>query len=304
MAAFFKYICRFENCQKKFNSLLDLINHIEYSHIIRDPLVLKQQELSQPPAVALSYVNCFFSEHFKTGHHHVDDELSGNTYTIKRYGRNGLIEKSPMLNDSVESMLDESDTYSDAGSDDSCQSWSTSASTNPFSSLHNENSLPITSSNTFTNITASITTESLQGKFTCLEDSEGKKRFLCTVPGCTKRYKNINGIKYHVKNGHNKKETLTGEVKKNYLCHCGKAYKSQSGLRHHQNTQHNNTNANSTTTSGIASKNLSNSFSSVQFDARRMDHNFQQPTDKHQMLPPVSEMCQPPTPLSSSGIVT
>lgn len=26
--------------------------------------------------------------------------------------------------------------------------------------------------------------------------------FACPVPGCTKRYKNVNGIKYHVKNGH------------------------------------------------------------------------------------------------------
>jgi len=26
--------------------------------------------------------------------------------------------------------------------------------------------------------------------------------FACPIPGCTKRYKNVNGIKYHVKNGH------------------------------------------------------------------------------------------------------
>ena len=62
------------------------------------------------------------------------------------------------------------------------------------------------------------TTESLQGKFTCLIDSEGRKRFLCTVAGCEKKYKNINGIKY--------------------TCHCGKAYKSRSGLRYHQATIH------------------------------------------------------------------
>ena len=302
MAAFFKYICRFENCQKKFNSLFDLINHIEYSHIIRDPKILKQQEQSQPPAVALSYVNCFFSEHFKNSGGHVDDDLTGSHFTVKRFHRNGLNEKNPLLNDSLESMLDESDTYSDPGSDDSCHSWLTNNrdAHHGFSSSHNENSLP-NSSNTFTNITATITTESLQGKFTCLEDNEGKKRFLCTVPGCTKRYKNINGIKYHVKNGHNKKETLTGEVKKNYLCHCGKAYKSQSGLRHHQNTQHNATN-NSTTSSG-ASVSHSTTFSTSQFDARRIDHSFK-PSNKHQALPPVAEMCQPPTPISTTGIVT
>ena len=85
-----------------------------------------------------------------------------------------------------------------------------------------ENILPPTVTSFANNLSSTITTESLQGKFTCLEDSEGKKRFLCTVPGCTKRYKNINGIKYHVKNGHNKKENISGEIKKNYLCHCGK----------------------------------------------------------------------------------
>lgn len=31
-----------------------------------------------------------------------------------------------------------------------------------------------------------------------------EKPFACPVPGCKKRYKNINGIKYHSKNGHKK----------------------------------------------------------------------------------------------------
>lgn len=30
------------------------------------------------------------------------------------------------------------------------------------------------------------------------------KPFACPVPGCKKRYKNVNGIKYHSKNGHKK----------------------------------------------------------------------------------------------------
>jgi len=266
--------------------------------------MLKQQELSQPPAVALSYVNCFFTEHFKNTPVDGDAELPSN-FTVKKLGKK-LFEHHSKLNDSLESMLDESDTFSDAGSDDSCNSWSTSASTNTFiNSHHNENLIP-NSSNIFTNVTATITTESLQGKFTCLEDSEGKKRFLCTVPGCTKKYKNINGIKYHVKNGHNKKETLTGEVKKNYLCHCGKAYKSQSGLRHHQNTQHNangnssTTNSNISTTTNTVTKSIS---SPGTFDTRKVDHNFRLQNNK-KSLPPVSEMCLPPTPLSTPEIAT
>ncbi|KAJ8889397.1 hypothetical protein PR048_008896 [Dryococelus australis] len=34
--------------------------------------------------------------------------------------------------------------------------------------------------------------------------NSGDKPFACPVPGCKKRYKNINGMKYHSKNGHKK----------------------------------------------------------------------------------------------------
>ena len=282
MAAFYKYICRFENCLQKFNTLVDLIDHIEYMHIIRDPLILKQQELSQPPAIALSYVNCFYSENLKK-------ERPEKTQ-ISKVENDKKLEKNDSLNDSFDSLLDD-DTFSDAGSDDSCLSWATSTSSGTqqgdSSSINLSQSLQ--SSHGSSN---HLTVDSLQGKFTCLEDSEGKKRFLCTVPGCTKRYKNINGIKYHVKNGHNKKDTLTGEVKKNFLCHCGKAYKSQSGLRHHQNTQH-------TQKSNNNVNNQNPSYTPVQYDAR-LDSNFKQPQalKQSQTLPPVAEMYQPHTPRS------
>ena len=36
------------------------------------------------------------------------------------------------------------------------------------------------------------------------KDSSADKPFACPVPGCKKRYKNINGIKYHAKHGHKK----------------------------------------------------------------------------------------------------
>ena len=282
MAAFYKYICRFENCLQKFNTLVDLIDHIEYMHIIRDPLILKQQELSQPPAIALSYVNCFYSENLKK-------ERPEKTQ-ISKVENDKKLEKNDSLNDSFDSLLDD-DTFSDAGSDDSCLSWATSTSSGTqqgdSSSINLSQSLQ--SSHGSSN---HLTVDSLQGKFTCLEDSEGKKRFLCTVPGCTKRYKNINGIKYHVKNGHNKKDTLTGEVKKSFLCHCGKAYKSQSGLRHHQNTQH-------TQNSNNNVNNQNSSYPPVQYDAR-LDSNFKQPQalKQSQTLPPVAEMYQPHTPRS------
>lgn len=317
MAAFYKYICRFESCQKVFTCLIDLIDHIEYIHIIRDPIVLKKQEQSQPASIALSYVNCFFSEHFRDDRpiDDVSNKVVNKDAKLSEAAsrKPSNINKADALNDSFDSSLDDTDTFSDAGSDDSSMSWSTNgtSSNNPVPDTSVQSLLSClnstttsvqqttsnnsnNNSNNSSNNNNTITAESLQGKFTCLEDSEGKKRFLCTVPGCEKKYKNINGIKYHVKNGHNKKDGLNNEVKKRYTCHCGKAYKSQSGLRHHQTTQH---------TSKVNQQPTSSSYSPVSFDVR-MDNNFKQPQpqlkqqQQVQSLPPVAEMYQPQTPIS------
>ncbi|KAJ8267298.1 hypothetical protein COCON_G00124700 [Conger conger] len=61
-----------------------------------------------------------------------------------------------------------------------------------------------------------------------------QKPFACPVPGCPKRYKNVNGIKYHAKNGHRTQI----RVRKAYKCRCGKSYKTSQGLRHHTITFH------------------------------------------------------------------
>ncbi|KAG7276007.1 hypothetical protein CRUP_004404 [Coryphaenoides rupestris] len=56
-----------------------------------------------------------------------------------------------------------------------------------------------------------------------------EKPFACPVLGCKKRYKNVNGIKYHAKNGHRTQIS----VRKPFKCRCGKSYKTSQGLRHH-----------------------------------------------------------------------
>ncbi|PIK55603.1 putative juxtaposed with another zinc finger protein 1-like [Apostichopus japonicus] len=71
--------------------------------------------------------------------------------------------------------------------------------------------------------------------------SEGTKSkpFLCPVPGCKKRYKNINGMKYHSRNGHRKeKDKSETKIRKTYKCDCGKSYRSAQGLRQHVIAQH------------------------------------------------------------------
>uniref|UniRef100_A0A674C692 JAZF zinc finger 1 n=1 Tax=Salmo trutta TaxID=8032 RepID=A0A674C692_SALTR len=56
-ASFFSNICRFGGCGLHFESLAELIVHIEDNHIDTDPHQLEKQEQQQPTYVALSYIN-------------------------------------------------------------------------------------------------------------------------------------------------------------------------------------------------------------------------------------------------------
>ncbi|GCC27223.1 hypothetical protein chiPu_0005648 [Chiloscyllium punctatum] len=84
----------------------------------------------------------------------------------------------------------------------------------------------------------SWTTESAISSETILSsmclNGDDEKPFACPVPGCKKRYKNVNGIKYHAKNGHR----TQSRVRKPFKCRCGKSYKTAHGLRHHTITFH------------------------------------------------------------------
>ncbi|KAG0712684.1 Juxtaposed with another zinc finger protein 1 [Chionoecetes opilio] len=62
------------------------------------------------------------------------------------------------------------------------------------------------------------------------------KPYVCPVVGCRKRYKNINGIKYHAKNAHKK----DNKVRKPYRCYCGKSYCTNLALKTHCAHTHNN----------------------------------------------------------------
>ncbi|KAF0024668.1 hypothetical protein F2P81_023470 [Scophthalmus maximus] len=74
---------------------------------------------------------------------------------------------------------------------------------------------------------SAISSESILSSM-CMNGGE-EKPFACPVPGCKKRYKNVNGIKYHAKNGHRTQI----RVRKPFKCRCGKSYKTSQGLRHH-----------------------------------------------------------------------
>ena len=227
MAAFYKNVCLWQNCGKKCGSLFDLIDHIEVIHIERDPQILEKQEASQPPAVALSYINGFFSESVVRRRKMAAQAVTGGSglqsnLTPDKKASALKIRQNANSSDLGDSYFENESHMSDADSDDSCHSWSTTTSNSQDNDFSIFNRLAQT------------------------DERDGQKRFVCPVPGCGKRYKNINGIKYHTKRGHQKQDPSTGgdpssssdPPRKSYKCHCGKTYMSQSGLRHHQNTQH------------------------------------------------------------------
>ncbi|KAL7293854.1 hypothetical protein TKK_0012909 [Trichogramma kaykai] len=111
----------------------------------------------------------------------------------------------------------------------------------------------------------------LQQNQTIKDDS---RPFACPVPGCKKRYKNVNGIKYHTKNGHKNDKLLVTNLQhqklqqhlinkasqarnhsnvsshfhnsannnssnKLFKCGCGKSYKTPYGLKNHMAVRHN-----------------------------------------------------------------
>lgn len=207
MAAFFRYSCSWHSCGKQYGSLLELIDHIELVHIDKDPRVLEKQEATQPTALPLSYINRFFTEAARTSKQK-EQVLTADTLPSEEHVKKKRI-SPPKLTIPSLGHADSMDGGEEDGifSDNSDDSWASDSITSDL-------------------ILNAVATD----------DGEGK-RYVCPVPGCGKRYKNVNGIKYHAKNGH-RKENRAGNIKKAHKCHCGKSYKSPSGLRNHIMTQH------------------------------------------------------------------
>ncbi|XP_022106559.1 juxtaposed with another zinc finger protein 1-like [Acanthaster planci] len=197
MAVFYTNTCKFSGCSLTFSSLGQLIEHIEETHIDSDPQFIEEQEGQQPSAVALSYVIKFVTDAAK---HHNE-----TTPTAKKRPKPNASNVASIrsITPSTGSEYDEYDEFgSESDSDNS-----------------------VTTQEEYTSEVILRTMNPQIGD---------DKPYQCPVPGCKKRYKNVNGIKYHAKNGHRKEN----KVKKSYKCRCGKSYKSQQGLRQHVNIQH------------------------------------------------------------------
>lgn len=70
-----------------------------------------------------------------------------------------------------------------------------------------------------------------------VQNSVDKKHLRCAHKNCRKKFKSINGLKYHIKHGHRN----PNDVVKSYKCDipgCKKKYKNHNGLKYHYEHAH------------------------------------------------------------------
>ncbi|OXU21875.1 hypothetical protein TSAR_016527 [Trichomalopsis sarcophagae] len=211
MAVFMLNVCKFNSCGLTFKSLGHLIQHIEETHIDYDPHVVEKTEQQQPPCIPLSYVLRFLTD-------------AARRETIKPVQPTARPTQSSCLSASTRvKSLTPTGSEAEEGEDfvsepeDSNDSWTT------LEEFSSDFILRYGS--------RSAANQSLVNQSNVKDD----KPFACPVPGCKKRYKNVNGIKYHSKNGHKN----DGKVRKAFKCPCGKSYKTPYGLKNHTAIRHN-----------------------------------------------------------------
>ncbi|XP_051160992.1 juxtaposed with another zinc finger protein 1 isoform X2 [Leptopilina boulardi] len=199
MAVFMLNVCKFNDCGLIFKNLGRLIQHIEENHIDYDPQVVEQKERQQPPCVPLSYVLRFFTD---AARREIMKPLHNRADTCNNSSSERIKNSSPT----------EIDDDFTSEPEDSNDSWTTTED------ISNDFTLKYPKNNR--NINEKII----------------HKKFPCPVPGCKKSYKNVNGIKYHTKNGHKN----DGKMQRGFKCPCGKYYKTIYGLKNHASVHHGN----------------------------------------------------------------
>lgn len=201
MAVFLINACKFSDCGLVFHTLGDLIQHIEDVHIVTDPRALEKMEAQQPGNVACSYIFRFFGEvtHQPSFNRRKAGGAAAHCVTPPASVTSGATSSSLPSNATPNSSDNgEGDAESDAESTDS---W---AAQQEFA----------------TQLIVSMMSS---------KDNEMEKPFCCPIPGCKKRYKNINGVKYHARHGHRKHP----RERTAYKCFCGKSCKSEQALLTH-----------------------------------------------------------------------
>ncbi|XP_017770836.1 PREDICTED: juxtaposed with another zinc finger protein 1 [Nicrophorus vespilloides] len=200
MAYFLRNNCEFNNCGKQFPTLHELITHIESVHIDFSPKVFDEIERAKPQCLPMSYVLRYSPDDEPTIKHEIDhgDDVIIHEPIDKNNSIVEEMKKGP--DDIVDMMRDNNNNINPAS--ENC-AW--------FSHHHE--------------VVEVKDEDDLYSK-------HKTKKFSCPVPGCPKRYKNENGMKYHMMNHHDVDGNLI-KPKKEFKCPCGKDYKTLRGFQSH-----------------------------------------------------------------------
>ncbi|XP_042239154.1 uncharacterized protein LOC121877454 [Homarus americanus] len=331
MAVFLLNHCKFNGCELSFPNLLELIQHIEETHIetITDPATEAVQETQQPSCLPLSSVLCssaqvlldllhgstllavrllvvprlkFPSSRYKNSwvilwktykyfegdlitkvDIHVSVNLSKQEFISCLCGGKRQWEVLPRA---LAARVEEAQAWEvpvwvlHPPQKHSCQQISNSPPVSDCEeTLHSDNEDSNDSWTTQDEIPAELIIK-LASKGHSSSSGEDKP-YVCPVVGCRKRYKNVNGIKYHAKNAHKK----DSKVRKPYRCYCGKSYCTNQGLKNHCTHSHKNESLTAVTTNTgevlqVPANQLSSASSSI--GSQLLDNNNKPST------PPVS----------------
>uniref|UniRef100_UPI00358FCF29 juxtaposed with another zinc finger protein 1-like n=1 Tax=Myxine glutinosa TaxID=7769 RepID=UPI00358FCF29 len=212
---FFSNTCRFKDCGLTFPTTKELIEHIEETHIDSDPEAVEILEKQKPKCILLSYI-CRFN--LDTARHQEPTkkpiQVKATQSEVKRKSQNGVSQTSvvippdtpaPPLFANTVSASKVDDVEDDREESDSDESWT---------------------------MKSTMSAEAILKRI-CI-NYQDERPYACTLPGCDKRYKNMNGIKYHAQNGHR----VHTPALKPFICHCGKKYKTRMILTCHMKNDH------------------------------------------------------------------
>lgn len=220
MAVFLINNCQFQGCGLRFTTLTELIQHIEDTHLETDVKTLEKQEMHPPASVPLSQILRISADAAKRA----QAEL------IRKRARAQSPASSPASNTDINRTKNTLLLNVESSNVQLCSNATYARSNSATGSEFDEDEMVSEnedSDDSWTNQEEFNSDLILSMRNT--KEADGDKPFPCPIPGCKKRYKNINGIKYHARHGHRK----DARVRKGYRCHCGKSYKTSQGLRNH-----------------------------------------------------------------------
>ncbi|MEQ2244566.1 Juxtaposed with another zinc finger protein 1, partial [Ilyodon furcidens] len=176
--SFFSNACRFAGCGLHFDSLSELIVHIEDNHIDTDPCLLEKQEQQQPTYIALSYISRFMTDATRREHEALKKKLQPKLSLTGNLSRSNISTPPRHISGNLTPPVTPPITPS-----------SSFRSSTPTGSECDDEDVEFEASDSDESWTteSAISSESILSSM-CMNGGD-EKPFACPVPGCKKRYK-------------------------------------------------------------------------------------------------------------------